>query len=206
MNIIKNKILNDIISLLTNIKMKKSTLIIIGILGLIVLWGFGSYNGLVTLNERADAQWAKVETQYQRRFDLIPNLVASVEGIMKQEKDIFLAIAEARTRYAGASTPNEKAQAATQLEGSLSRLLVVMENYPQLQSSQNVRDLMTQLEGTENRISVERTRFNDEILAYNTAIKRFPRNIMASIFGFGERAYFKSAEGADVAPKVDLTQ
>lgn len=186
--------------------MKKSTLIILGVLALIVLWGFGSYNGLVTLNERADAQWAKVETQYQRRFDLIPNLVASVEGIMKQEKDIFLAIAEARTRYAGAATPDEKAQAATQLEGSLGRLLVVMENYPQLQSSQNVRDLMTQLEGTENRISVERTRFNDEILAYNTAIKRFPRNIMASLFGFGERAYFKADEAAATAPKVDLTQ
>jgi LemA protein len=186
--------------------MKKSTLIILGVLALIVLWGFGSYNGLVTLNERADAQWAKVETQYQRRFDLIPNLVASVEGIMKQEKDIFLAIAEARTRYAGAGTPDEKAQAATQLEGSLGRLLVVMENYPQLQSSQNVRDLMTQLEGTENRISVERIRFNDEILAFNTAIKRFPRNIMAALFGFDERAYFKSDEGAATAPKVDLTQ
>jgi LemA protein len=186
--------------------MKKSTLIILGVVVLVLLWGFASYNKVVTLNEQADAQWAKVETQYQRRFDLIPNLVASVKAILNQEQAVYGEIAEARTRYAGATTPDQKAQAATELESSLGRLLVIVENYPQLQSSQNIRDLMTELEGTENRISVERTRFNDTVLAYNTSIKRFPVSLMAAISGFHERSYFKAAETAATAPKVDLTQ
>lgn len=184
--------------------MKKGTLIIIGVLVLIVLWGFASYNGLISLNESIDAQWAKVETQYQRRFDLIPNLVNSVKGVLTQEQKIFGDIAEARTRYGGAISPNDKAIAASQVEGALARLLVIMENYPQLQSSGNVRDLMTQLEGTENRISVERTRFNDIVRDYNVSVKRFPKNILASLFGFGERAYFEAANGAENAPKVEL--
>lgn len=177
---------------------------IIGVLVLIVLWGFASYNGLISLNESIDAQWAKVETQYQRRFDLIPNLVNSVKGVLTQEQKIFGDIAEARTRYGGAISPNDKAIAASQVEGALARLLVIMENYPQLQSSGNVRDLMTQLEGTENRISVERTRFNDIVRDYNVSVKRFPKNILASLFGFGERAYFEAANGAENAPKVEL--
>ncbi|MBX4181556.1 LemA family protein [Candidatus Parcubacteria bacterium] len=184
--------------------MKKSALALIAVLVVIVIWGFSGYNGLVSLNENADAQWAKVETQYQRRFDLIPNLVNSVKGILNQEQTVFGDIAEARTRYAGATTPDAKAAAASDVESALGRLLVVVENYPQLQSSANVRDLMTQLEGTENRISVERTRFNDVVLAYNTAIKRFPRNLLAGIMGFHERSYFKAANGAEVAPAVNL--
>ncbi len=184
--------------------MKKSTIIILIIAVLLALWGFSSYNGLITLNENADAQWAKVETQYQRRFDLIPNLENSVKGIFQQEQAVFSAIAEARTRYSGAVTADEKVQAASQVESALGRLLAVVENYPQLQSSQNVRDLMTQLEGTENRVSVERTRFNDTIRDYNTTVKMFPKNIFARLFGFSERHYFEAREGAEVAPTVDL--
>ena len=184
--------------------MKKGLLVVVAIVVVLVVWGFSGYNGLVTLNENADAQWAKVETQYQRRFDLIPNLVNSVKAILKQEQTVFGDIAEARTRYSGATTPDQKAAAATQVESALGRLLVIVENYPQLQSSQNVRDLMTELEGTENRVSVERTRFNDEVRAYNTAVKRFPKNVLASITGFHERAYFQAATGASTAPTVNL--
>ncbi|MFZ2484681.1 MAG: LemA family protein [Minisyncoccia bacterium] len=184
--------------------MKKGTLIVIAVIAVLAIWGFSSYNGLITLNESVDAQWAKVETQYQRRFDLIPNLVNSVKGILTQEQTIFGDIAEARTRYSGATSPNEKAAAATQVEGALGRLLVIMENYPQLQSSAVVQDLMTQLEGTENRISVERTRFNDMVRDYNVSVKRFPRMILASLFGFGERAYFEAAAGTELAPTVNL--
>ena len=184
--------------------MKKSAIAFIAIVAVLVIWGFSGYNSLVTLNESADAQWAKVETQYQRRFDLIPNLVNSVKAILTQEQTIFGDIADARTRYSGAITPDEKAASASQVEGALGRLLVIMENYPQLQSSANVRDLMTQLEGTENRISVERTRYNDEIRAYNTTIKRFPKNILAAITGFYERSYFESAAGTETAPSVNF--
>ncbi len=184
--------------------MKKSYLAVIAVLVILVIWGFSGYNNLVTLNENIDAQWAKVETQYQRRFDLIPNLVNSVKGVLTQEQKVFGDIAEARTRYAGAKSADDKAAAASQVESALGRLLVIMENYPQLNSSAVVQDLMAQLEGTENRISVERTRFNDEVLAYNTAIKRFPRNILAALTGFGSRAYFEAATGAENAPKVEL--
>src|SRR3989338_234965 len=184
--------------------MKKSAIAFIAIVAVLVIWGFSGYNSLVTLNESADAQWAKVETQYQRRFDLIPNLVNSVKAILTQEQTIFGDIADARTRYSGAITPDEKAASASQVEGALGRLLVIMENYPQLQSSANVRDLMTQLEGTENRVSVERTRFNDEIRSYNTAIKTFPTNILALLTGFGERSYFEAASGSENDPQVNF--
>lgn len=182
----------------------KKTYWIIGIVAVLALWVFSGYNSLVTLNENIDAQWAKVETQYQRRFDLIPNLVNSVKGILKQEQTVFGEIAEARTRYAGAKNADEKVAAASDVESALSRLLVIVENYPQLQSSAVVQDLMAQLEGTENRISVERTRFNDEVRSYNTAIKRFPKNILAALTGFGSRSYFEAANGAENAPTVDL--
>jgi LemA protein len=170
----------------------------------VLLYGLSAYNGFITLNEQIDGQWAQVETQYQRRFDLIPNLVESVKGIMKQEQTIFTALADARTRYAGAQTPNAKASAAGEVETALGRLLVIMENYPQLRSSETVQTLMTQLEGTENRISVERVRFNDATRLYNTKIKRLPGSLLASLFGFGERAYFEAAQGAENAPQVSL--
>lgn len=184
--------------------MNKTIAIVVAIVVVIAIWGFSGYNSLVTLNENIDAQWAKVETQYQRRFDLIPNLVNSVKAVLKQEQAVFGEIAEARTRYSGATTPDAKAAAASQVESALGRLMVIVENYPQLQSNQTVRDFMTQLEGTENRVSVERTRFNDEVRAYNTAVKRFPRNVLAALTGFGERAYFEAANGAENAPAVNF--
>lgn len=184
--------------------MKKGLIVAIAVVVVVVLWGFSGYNRFITLNENADAQWAKVETQYQRRFDLIPNLVNSVKAVLTQEQTVFSDIANARAQYSGATTPDAKALAATQVESSLGRLIAVVENYPQLASSGNVRDLMTQLEGTENRVSVERTRFNDEILTYNTRVKRFPTNILALLTGFQERAYFKAATGAENAPAVNF--
>ncbi len=184
--------------------MKKSWIIVLVVVVVLAIYGISTYNSLVSRNEQVDAQWAKVETQYQRRFDLIPNLVNSVKGILTQEQTIFTQIAEARTRYSGASSANAKAAAASEVESALGRLLVIMENYPQLNSSTNVADLMAQLEGTENRIGVERTRFNDEVRDYNLVVKRFPRNILASLFGFGERAYFEAADGAEAAPNVNL--
>lgn len=184
--------------------MKKGLLIVLGIIVLIALYIGTSYNSLVTVNEKADAQWATVEAQYQRRFDLIPNLVNSVKGILTQEQTVFKDIADARTKYAGATTPDARASAASEVESSLGRLLVIVENYPQLNSSENMKDLMSQLEGSENRISVERTRFNDTIRDYNLSIKRFPKSMIASIFGFIERAYFEAAKGAEVAPTVQF--
>ena len=184
--------------------MNKTLIVILAVVAVVVLWGFSGYNSLITMNERADAQWATVETQYQRRFDLIPNLVNSVKAVLTQEQTVFGELADARARYSGASSPNERASAATQVESALSRLLVIVENYPQLQSSQNVRDLMAQLEGTENRISVERTRFNDMIRDYNASIKRFPKNLLASMFGFNVRSYFEAVTGAENAPTVNF--
>lgn len=164
----------------------------------------GIYNSLVTKSQGVDAQWSQVETQYQRRYDLIPNLVNSVKGMMTQEQTVFLAIADARTKYGAAQTVNEKAVAAGEVETALGRLLAVIENYPDLKSSQNVTQLMDELAGTENRISVERRRFNDLVRDYNTQIKTFPTNMLAGMFGFSERQYFQSVSGAETAPKVEF--
>ena len=168
----------------------------------LLLWVKGAYNQMVSLETQVDTSWAQVENQYQRRVDLVPSLVNSVQGAMKQEQAVFGAIAEARTRYSGAQKTSEKVAAAGQLEGALARLLVVMENYPQLKSTETVQTLMTQLEGTENRISVERQRYNDVVGLYNQTIRSFPSNLMASMFGFEKKDFFKAQEGANVAPKV----
>lgn len=179
--------------------------VIIGIVLLLAaLWGFAKYNTLVKGNIAVDTQWAQVESQYQRRFDLIPNLVNSVKGAMNQEQEVFDSIAQARTQYAGAQTPDAKAAAATQLEGSLARLLVVMENYPQLNSINAVQSLMAELSGTENRVAVERMRYNEVVAAYNANVKTFPGNLVASMFGFGPRTLFEAKEGAEVPPTVNL--
>ena len=175
------------------------------IAGLLVMPLIGSYNNLVTLAENADQQWANVETVLQRRYDLIPNLVESVKGAMAQEQEVFGQIADARAAMAGASTVDEQVEASNQLEGALGRLLVVMENYPELRSNENVTRLMDELAGTENRISVERGRYNETVADYNRKIKRFPTVIIAGMMGFDERAYFEAADGAETAPKVDLT-
>lgn len=184
--------------------MKKSTIIIIAV-AVVVLGYIGiTYNGLVSASTAVDAQWAQVETQYQRRFDLIPNLVNAVKGVMKQEQEVFGAIADARTRYAGAASTDDKVRAASDLETGLARLLVVMENYPQLQSSSNVRDLQAQIEGTENRIAVERGRFNEEVRGYNLKVSRFPSKLVASMFGYDAKGYFQSVDKAAEAPKVEF--
>ncbi|MDD4290100.1 MAG: LemA family protein [Patescibacteria group bacterium] len=184
--------------------MKKTLLIILILVVLIAGFLWTTYNKLVNANEVVTNQWAQVESQYQRRFDLIPNLVESVKGIMKQEQEVFGKIAEARTQYTGAQTTDQKIQAATQLDGALSRLLVIMENYPQLKSAENVQTLMTQLEGTENRIAVERQRYNDTVKSFNVMIKRLPTNLIANILGFSEKTYFEAQEGTENAPKVEL--
>lgn len=183
--------------------------IIIGILVVAVvigLWAVSAYNRLAKANLTVDTQWAQVEAQYQRRFDLIPNLVASVQGIFTQEKEIFIAIAEARKGYAGARTSDEKAEAAGQVESALGRLLVITENYPQLNSNQTLQNLMTQLEGTENRISTERNRYNDVVSSYNAQIVVFPYTLTAPLFGFKQRAFFKADQPASVAPTVKFNQ
>jgi LemA protein len=184
--------------------MNKTIWIIVGVLVVAGLYVASFYNGFVRSNEGVDAQWAQVEGQYQRRFDLIPNLVGSVQGVMKQEQAVFGAIAEARTRYAGAATPNEKAEAAGQVESALARLLVVMENYPQLRSVETVQSLMAELAGTENRIAVERGRYNEMVRDYNVSVKVFPGSLAARLFGFDPRTMFEAAEGAAQAPKVEL--
>jgi LemA protein len=179
------------------------TWIIIGVIVLILaVWVGGTYNSLVTKDEAITTQWAQVETSYQRRFDLIPNLVESVKGAMSQEKTVFAALADARTRYSGATTPDAKAAAASQVESALSRLLVIVENYPQLKSIEAVQLFMSELSGTENRVSVERGRYNEKVQTYNVDIKRFPGSVIASLFGFAERAYFKANESAANAPQV----
>jgi len=184
--------------------MKKALIILVAILVIIGGYYWLTYNRLVTANEAVNNQWAQVETQYQRRFDLIPNLVESVKGVMTQEQKIFTELAEARTRYAGAASADAKAEAATAVESSLGRLLVVMENYPQLKSAENVQTLMAQLEGTENRISVERKRYNDVVNSFNVAIKRFPTNLIAKQLGYGTKVYFEAQAGTENAPQVDL--
>lgn len=166
--------------------------------------GLSTYNSLVASREAVSGKWAQVESQYQRRFDLIPNLVEAVKGSMKQETAVFGAIAEARTRYSGAKTISEKAEAAEQLDSAFARLLVVMEQYPQLKSIETVTTLMSQLEGTENRIAVERQRFNETVQGYNVKIKTFPTSVIAGFGGFTSVEYTKAQAGADVAPKVSF--
>lgn len=184
--------------------MKKTLIILAVVVAILGLYAWGVYNKMVTANENVDNMWAQVETQYQRRFDLIPNLVASVQSAMAQEQKVFGDLADARTRYSGAQTINEKAEAATQVESALGRLLVIMENYPQLKSVETVQTLMVQLEGTENRISVERKRFNDAARDFNVMVKRIPAKWLASFYGFSEKAYFEAASGAENAPAVNF--
>lgn len=177
---------------------------IVGLIVILAFWIGGAYNSFVRQETGINTQWSQVETVYQRRFDLIPNIVATVSGVAKQEQEVFGAIAEARTRYAGATTPDEKAAAAGQLETSLGRLLVIAENYPVLQSSQAYRDLIVTLEGTENRVAVERQKFNDLVGSWNARVKTFPSNIIAGLFGFEAKNFFEATTGADQAPKVDF--
>lgn len=177
---------------------------IVAVIVVIVVSIVGSYNGLVDREVRVDQSVADLEVQLQRRFDLIPNLVNAVQGALEQEQSIIDSVTEARTRYAGAGSSQDRLEAATELEGALSRLLVVVENYPQVASLQNVRDLQVQLEGTENRVAQARRTYNETATEYNRVIRRFPRAIVASLFGFEKRDLYEAADGADEAPTVDL--
>ena|SRR3989338_1697884 len=184
--------------------MNKTLWIILGIAAVFVLWLWSGYNGLISGRESVTASWAQVETQYQRRVDLVPNLVSTVKGAADFEQETFTAITEARSRWQTAPSRNDRIAAAGEMESALSRLLVSVENYPQLQATQAFRDLMTQLEGTENRIGTARRDYNETVRSYNIRVKRFPSNILAGIFGFDEEQFFEAAEGAENAPTVDF--
>jgi LemA protein len=166
----------------------------------------GQYNALVTSNEAVDAAWAQVENVLQRRADLIPNLVETVKGYAAHEEEVFTRVADARSRLAGATTPAEAAAANAGLTSALGRLLAIAESYPDLKANQNFLRLQDELAGTENRIAVERMRYNDQVRAFNTAVKRFPTRFLAGLFGFGERDYFEADEGAKEVPKVDFSK
>jgi len=160
------------------------------------------YNTLVTENEAVDGAWSEVQNQLQRRNDLIPNLVETVKGFAKQEQEVLVKVTEARSRVAGAGTPAEAMDASNELSNALSRLLVVVEKYPELKSDQNFLRLQDELAGTENRLGVARKRYNDTVQAYNTTSKRFPTNLLAMVFGFEAREYFEAPESAQAAPQV----
>jgi LemA protein len=163
-----------------------------------------SYNTFVGQEEAIKTQWAQVENQLQRRNDLIPNLVETTKGIAQQEKDVFGQIAESRAKLAGAQTPEQRMQAANEQSTALARLLVVVENYPQLRSNETFNRLMDELSGTENRLAVERMRYNERVQAYNTSRRQFPANITASMFGFKEYPLFNAPPEAERVPRVDF--
>ncbi len=192
--------------------MKKSTLVLLGLITLILIslsWGVSTSNRLVTLDEGVKEKWSQVENVYQRRLDLIPNLVNTVKGYAKHEAQVFEEVTRARSQAGQVRVNNvddlkKFDQAQAQLSGALSRLLVVAENYPQLKADQNFLELQSQLEGTENRITVERMRFNESAREYNTYLRRFPESIVANFRGFHERPYFQADVTAKTAPKVEF--
>jgi LemA protein len=179
-------------------------LVIVGILAVVAIALTVSYNGLVDKETAVDQSFADLDAQLQRRNDLIPNLVGAVRGILGQEQEVFGELARARASYAGADTDEEKIEAGNEISAGLGRLLVIVEAYPQLQSAQNVRDLQVQLEGTENRVAQGRRDYNGVTAEYDRAIRRFPRSIVANLFGFERRPLFRATEGATTPPTVDL--
>lgn len=194
--------------------MKKGLIVLLSVcavLFLIIISFTGAYNNLVSLDESVKSSWSQVENVYQRRLDLIPNLVETVKGYAKHEKETFLAVTEARSAAAGKISPdiiNDPAKfkafqdSQAQLSSALSRLLVVVEKYPDLKANENFLSLQSQLEGTENRITVERGRYNEVAQKYNTAVRTFPSNLVAGMFGFTAKEYFKADKGAEKAPSV----
>lgn len=193
--------------------MKKTVLIVAVAVAIVVMIGVSMYNGLVSMDEKVSNQWANVETQYQRRADLIPNLVSTVKGYASHEKETLEGVVAARSQAtqikvdANDLTPEklaeyQKAQGA--VTSALGKLLAITESYPDLKANQNFLELQAQLEGTENRITVARKEFNDAAKEYNTAVRRFPKNIFAGMFGFDKRAYFEASQGAETAPKVEF--
>lgn len=188
--------------------MNKSSLtgffIVIGIILIIFGVGIFSYNGLVGKSEKVNSAFANIDTNLQRRMDLIPNLVNTVKGFASHETEIMKNVTDARTKLAGAGTVQEKANADSELTNALSRLMVVVENYPDLKSSENFRQLSDELAGTENRIAVARREYNEKVKAYNASIKKFPTNIMADMFNFESKIYFEANEGAYEVPNVEF--
>lgn len=197
--------------------MKKGTLITVTIIAVIVLalffWVKNSYNGLVKADEQVKSAWSQVENVYQRRADLIPNLVATVKGYADHESETLESVVEARSKATRISIDPENLdpdriaefqEAQGELSQALGRLIMLQENYPDLKANQNFRDLQAQLEGTENRISTERMKFNETARSYNTMVRSFPKNIIASMFGFDTKGYFEASEGAETAPKVEF--
>jgi LemA protein len=168
-------------------------------------WAASVNNRLVGLQEQMKSSWAQVETVLQRRFDLIPNLVATVKGYAQHEKEVFEQVARLRSQWSAAQTLPEKTKAASEMEGAIARLLVVSENYPELKANQNFRDLQFELSGTENRIAVERQRYNESVQMYNTAVRQMPTSLVAALMGFHPSdAYFNAAPNAKEAPKVQF--
>ena len=196
--------------------MNRSTIILLSVLGgfvLILLWGIGAYNRLVGLSESTESQWANVQSAYQRRADLIPNLVSTVKGYADFEKSTLTDVIEARSKATSVQisadnlTPDKIAEfqkAQGELKGALSRLLVSVERYPDLKANQNFLALQSQLEGTENRINVERDRFNEQVRTYNSAVKRIPTSLVAAVGGFEARGYFEAEAEAQDAPEVSF--
>lgn len=193
--------------------MNKSTLITIGVLAVVAIWCIGAYNGLVNKDETVTQSWADVETQYQRRADLIPNLVATVKGYAEHEKSTFEAVTEARAKVSSMNISVDELteenlakyqEAQSQLSGALSRLIAVSESYPELKANEQFSELQAQLEGTENRINTARKNYNAVVKEYNVSVRSFPGNILASFFGFARRPEFKAEAGAENAPKVQF--
>lgn len=191
--------------------MKRTNLIILGLIATVLLFSGCGYNSMVKLDEKVSSQWAQVENVYQRRADLIPNLVNTVKGYANFEKDVLTSVTEARSKATSVNVDASKLspeaiqqfqQAQGQLSSSLSKLLVVVEKYPDLKANQNFLELQAQLEGTENRITVERARFNEVTQEYNSTIRSFPNNLTAGMFGFSKKGYFEAEKGAEKVPEV----
>ena len=189
------------------------TLVIVGVLVIILLWGMGGYNNMVSQEEGVTSAWSQVENVYQRRADLIPNLVATVKGYAAHEQETLEGVVNARAKATQTTidptnmTPEAMAKfqaAQGDLSTALGKLMVVVERYPDLKANQNFLELQAQLEGTENRITVERQKFNDAAKSFNTLIRKFPKNIIAGMFGFERKEYFEAKEGAEEAPKVEF--
>ena len=193
--------------------MKKSTIIVIALVAIVAIWAVSGYNSLVKMDESVSTAWSNVENQYQRRADLIPNLVNTVKGYAAHEKETLEAVMSARSKATQMTvnaenlTPEklqEYQKAQGEIGAALGRLLAITEAYPDLKANENFKELQAQLEGTENRISVERRNFNEVARSYNTAVRTFPKTIIASMFGFDKRPYFEAEEGANKAPEVQL--
>ena len=196
-----------------NIKKNLGWIIPVGIIVILVVWAISGYNGMVEMDEQVQNKWANVETQYQRRADLIPNLVSTVKGYAKHEQQTLEDVVKARSEATQVKvdaenlTPEKLAafqKAQSGVSSALGRLLAVAENYPDLKANQNFLELQSQLEGTENRITVARKDFNDAAKSYNQSIRQFPKNILAGMFGFEKKSYFEAEAGSEKAPKVEF--